>query len=102
VLAREGARVGLSNIDDDGMIELADEVGSAALALPPDVGDATRTQNALAAAVGAWAGSTSSSAQRGLADRRTRAGRVAPEGSTCVVNRALQREPATARPSWQG
>jgi hypothetical protein len=36
-----------------GVIELADEVGSAALALTADVGDATRMQNAVAAAVNA-------------------------------------------------
>ncbi len=56
VLVREGARVGLIDIDETAVAELADELGSGALALAADVRDETRMQNAVAAVVDAWGG----------------------------------------------
>ncbi len=56
VLAREGARVGLIDIDRDAVSELADELGPTALALPADVTDEQQVQAAVTAAFDAWSG----------------------------------------------
>lgn len=56
VLVREGARVGLIDIDGDAVTGLADELGSVALALPADVRDEGQIENAVAAALDAWGG----------------------------------------------
>src|SRR5581483_639145 len=56
VLAREGARVGLIDIDRDAVSELADELGPTALTLPADVTDEQQVQAAVTAAFDAWSG----------------------------------------------
>src|SRR5580704_1521678 len=56
VLAREGARVGLIDIDGDAVTGLAEELGSVALALPADVRDEAQMENAVAVALDAWGG----------------------------------------------
>jgi NAD(P)-dependent dehydrogenase (short-subunit alcohol dehydrogenase family) len=56
VLVREGARVGLVDIDQDAVTGLAGELGPAALALPADVRDERQVQAAVTAAVDAWTG----------------------------------------------
>ena len=56
VLAREGARVGLIDIDGDAVTELAEELGPVALALPADVRDERQMQAAVAAAADDWTG----------------------------------------------
>jgi NAD(P)-dependent dehydrogenase (short-subunit alcohol dehydrogenase family) len=56
VLAREGARVGLIDIDGDAVTGLAEELGSVTLALPADVRDEAQMENAVAVALDAWGG----------------------------------------------
>jgi 3-oxoacyl-[acyl-carrier protein] reductase len=55
-LVREGARVGLIDIDRAAVTQLAEELEAAALPLPADVRDERQVQAAVAEAVDAWAG----------------------------------------------
>src|ERR1700729_3615315 len=55
-LVREGARVGLLDVDRGAVTELADELGPVALALAADVTNEQQVQAAVAAVVDAWAG----------------------------------------------
>lgn len=56
VLVREGARVGLIDVDREAVTELADELGPVAVALAADVTNEQQVQAAMAAVVDAWAG----------------------------------------------
>jgi len=56
VCAREGARVGILDVDEAAAERVAAEIGSAALALPADLTDEAQVEGAVARAVAAWDG----------------------------------------------
>lgn len=56
MLAREGARVAVADIDLEGARAVADAIGEAAIALPQDVTDEAAWPEALDAAIGAFGG----------------------------------------------